>query len=151
MPARSCYKAPCPGPVLPGLHHLVDPHPQAVRYLQGSCGVLQCCSSSLGFACAVELDFAQCRFDGLRLAQAVELEVDHDLARIVCGAHDTVAPDARTLPGDRIIVEGSLPGVVLSYRVFDAQDVHHLLDPSCEQLSCVHRTRFAPSPRPGWA
>jgi hypothetical protein len=42
-----------------------------------TCRVLQCCSNGLGFA------------------RPVELEVDHDVAGIVCGAHDTVASDAR--------------------------------------------------------
>src|SRR5215207_787568 len=100
-----------------------------MRYLRRTCGVVQCCSNGLGLACTVELDVAQCRFDGLGLAQAVELQVEHDVARIVGGAQDTVASHARALPADRIAVEGYLPGVVVRYWVFDAQDVH-LLGPS---------------------
>ncbi len=59
--------------------------------------------------------------EGLRLARAVELEVDHDVVRIVGGSEDPVAAYTRPLPVDRIAVEGRLPGVEVADLVLDPQ------------------------------
>ncbi len=47
--------------------------------------------------------------EGLRLARAVEVEVDHDVVRIVAGSEDPVAAHTRPLSADRIALEGLLP------------------------------------------
>src|SRR6185437_2959271 len=61
---------------------------------------------------------------GFSLASTVELEVDHDVVRVVYRAQDPVAAHARPLPADRIVVERRLPGVEVGDWVFYPQDVH---------------------------
>jgi hypothetical protein len=59
-----------------------------------------------------------------RFANVVELEVDHDIVRIVGGLEDPVAAHTRACPIETIVVEGGSPSVVVGNRVFDLQDVH---------------------------
>ncbi len=61
---------------------------------------------------------------GLRLLQAVELEVDHHIVWIIHRPHDLVAPHSRTLAAQRIAVKRLLSTGVTGNAVLDAQYGH---------------------------
>jgi hypothetical protein len=62
--------------------------------------------------------------EGFRLGCAVELELDHDVVRVVGRAQNPITPHASSLPADWIAVERLLRGVVVPHSMFDLQDWH---------------------------
>src|SRR5712691_11198083 len=62
---------------------------------------------------------------GSGFAWGVELEIDHDVVRVVDRAEDLIAADARLFPADGVAVESFLPDAVVDDGVFDPKDRHH--------------------------
>jgi Sodium/hydrogen exchanger family len=64
--------------------------------------------------------------EGLRLAGAVERELDDDVVEVVGGPKNLMATHARALSLAGEAIEGTLPGVEVADRVFDLEDVHRV-------------------------
>src|SRR5579875_3393664 len=69
-------------------------------------------------------DRAQRSEKRLRLACAIEVQVDHDVVRIVDRAKNPVTTHAAPLPASGIALEGRLPGVVVVDGMFNVQRGH---------------------------
>jgi len=64
------------------------------------------------------------QLEGLRLTPTIELQVHHDVVRIVDRSINLIAPHTGLFAADRIAVEGRLPGLEIADGMLDLHNWH---------------------------